>query len=190
MPKPVQLGPWVAGQDTFHDPGHPVFQAGARGGARLVAASNVDVDDAGSYARRAGTTERVTASAAGLSVFSGAGLLLMQDGGSILLVDPSDWSTSELVTGLTADAKIIWHEHAGQVFWTNGEDELGASQTMESRTIGAARYRPSHLARRAEILARGATRLLRRSSMRRASSTRPAKRVSSRWTGRRTSLRP
>lgn len=116
---PVQIGPWPLGQDTFHeDPSHAVFQSGGEVPARLISASNVDLTDEGWAALRPGLVERVTATA-GLNGFSGAGLMLLQDGGVIKKIDPSDWSESSLVTGLGGD-RVEFLEHAGQVWWTDG----------------------------------------------------------------------
>lgn len=117
-----QAGPWPLGLDNVHDPKHAVFQLPEQPGdqpARLTLAENVDIDNGGWLQRRAGLVERVSV-ATGKTVFAGAGLLLAQDGGSILLVDPDDWSSSTLVSGLASDALVVFHEHAGQVFWTNG----------------------------------------------------------------------
>ena len=117
----ISLGPW-SGIDNVHDADAGVFQIAGENEARrpaLVTALDVDLNDDGWPQRRGGVVEG-TALTAGLSVFSGAGLLLAQDGGTIQLVDPDDWSTQPLVTDLTADALIHFHTHAGQVWWTNG----------------------------------------------------------------------
>ena len=117
---PIPLGPWVEGQDTFHtDLTHPVFQAKAEGGVRAAAITNLDIDDHGWLTLRAGLTSRV-ATTDGLNVFSGAGLLLVQDQGTIKSVNTGDWSTSNVVTGLNASARVHFHEFDNQVWWTNG----------------------------------------------------------------------
>jgi hypothetical protein len=85
----------------------------------LHAAVNLDINDAGEVSRRDGLAGWVTAATAGKAVFSGLGLLLMQDGGKILKITGEETS-AELVTGLNADARVSFCEHAGQVFWTNG----------------------------------------------------------------------
>jgi len=114
---PLQLGPWPQGQDTFHNETHAVFQPGEQRLARLSRAVNVDLDDEGWPKRRAGTTLRIALT--GSRLFANNSLVLVQDETSILSVDPSDWSTTELVSGLSGNP-IVFHEHAGQVFWTDG----------------------------------------------------------------------
>lgn len=117
---PISLGPWLEGQDTFHsDLTHNVFQPQEGGGVRLSILTNMDLDDEGSARLRAGLTDRVTTTAA-LNTFSGAGLLLLQDQGVIKSVNTGDWSTSDIVTGLNASARVDFHEHDNQVWWTNG----------------------------------------------------------------------
>lgn len=114
----ITIGPWPEGMDTFHSETHQLFQVGGETLPRLVSAVNVDLDDEGRPKRRAGLTEQISVTA-GKGVFSGAGLLLVQDGGTIKKITlPSTEST--IVSGLDADARIIFHEHAGQIFWSNG----------------------------------------------------------------------
>jgi hypothetical protein len=55
-----------------------------------------------------------------MNVFSAFGLLLAQDGGSILLVDPDTKTSSVLVSGLDSDRRVSFHAHADQIYWTNG----------------------------------------------------------------------
>lgn len=119
---PINLGPW-SGIDNVHDPDAAVFQAAGENEKRrpaVLTATDVDIDNDGRFVRRGGV-EAGTALSAGLSVFSGAGLLLVQDGGDIKTVDPADWSASILVTGLNPERRVVFHEHAAQVFWTNKE---------------------------------------------------------------------
>jgi hypothetical protein len=79
----------------------------------------VDLDDEGFPQLRSGFTT-LTALTSGLNVFAGAGLLLLQDNGVIYSVNPSTGATTSLVTGLSTSARVEFHEHAGQIFWTNG----------------------------------------------------------------------
>lgn len=116
---PISVGPWLEGQDTFHtDLTHAVFQPG-ESGARLSALTNLDLTDEGTARLRAGLTSRVAATT-GLNTFSGAGLLLLQDAGVIKSVNTTDWTTSSVVTGLNASARVDFHEHDNQIWWTNG----------------------------------------------------------------------
>lgn len=118
---PIFLGPW-SGIDNVHEADARTFQPPGELEKRvptLVQASNVDFNDDGWPSTRGALVQKV-ALTDGLAVFSGAGLLLAQDEGTIKLVDPSDWSTTDLVTGLATDQRVEFHTHAGQVFWTNG----------------------------------------------------------------------
>jgi len=120
----VPIGQFIEGMDSLHAEDDQVFnpvasQNGYTAPSRCVAAVNVDFDDAGRYPRRDGTTERVSATA-GLSVFSALGLLLFQDQGTIKKITVADFSTTNLVTGLNASAKVVFHEHYGAIWWTNG----------------------------------------------------------------------
>lgn len=119
---PINLGPW-SGIDNVHDTDAAVFQAAGENEKRrpaVLTATDVDIDNDGQFARRGGV-EAGTVLAAGSSVFSSAGLLLVQDGSEIKQVNPADWSTSTLVTGLNPAQRVVFHEHAAQVFWSNKE---------------------------------------------------------------------
>ena len=117
--KPVSLGPW-SGVDNFHAPDHRVFQPPARGEppARLVAATDVDLDDEGLISSRPWVTE-VMVLAAGKNLFSALDVLLIQDGASIKQIDTVAWAATNLVTGLTAGSVVAFHEFDGHIFWTD-----------------------------------------------------------------------
>lgn len=117
--KPKRISPWLGGIDNFHSANHSVFQVEGNKAIRLRAAENINIDNTGRAFRRLGLTSWNTISTAGLNVFSGAGMLLLQDGGSILRVTGIN-TASSLVTGLSSSARIHFHEHAGQIYWTNG----------------------------------------------------------------------
>lgn len=114
------FGPWPAGQDTFHAPSHAVFQLSDGRRERLAVAVNVNIDDEGWALRRAGLIQRLSLSN-GLGTFAFGSFLFVQDGGTILSIDQTAWTSTSLVTGLTASARVLFYEHAGQVWWTNGE---------------------------------------------------------------------
>lgn len=117
-----QLGPWK-GMNNAQQADARVFQLPQREERRLPAvavATDVDFDNDGWVQRRADIEQRI-ALTEGLAGFSGVGLLLVQDSGTIKRVDPTDWSTVDLVTGLSPLLRVVFHTHAGQVFWTNGE---------------------------------------------------------------------
>lgn len=120
MATPVQIGSWPEGQDTFHRETHGVFQPNDNGVCRLAAAVDVDLDDEGWARRRSGLIKRVNA-VAGKTAFYGAGLLLIQDGGTIKRIDPNGWNPTVVVSGLSG-ARMSFYEHAGQVWWTDGSD--------------------------------------------------------------------
>ena len=119
---PLQTGPWVEGEDSVHEATHAVFQVGGETPARLTAAENVYFTDDGWARIRLGLTERISTTT-GLNLFSGAGLLLLQDAGVIKLVNTSTWETSDLVTGLTADARIKFYAFNDVIYWSNGTEK-------------------------------------------------------------------
>lgn len=114
------LSPWLLGQDTFHTEEHEVFQVGKEAPPRLTAVINADLDDSGKPYQRAGLTSRLDTTA-GLAVTNFGSYIYVQDEGTIKKLDPSDWSETSPVTGLTADAVVRFQQHAGQLWWTNGE---------------------------------------------------------------------
>lgn len=118
---PIQtLGPWPLGADNVRKETNAVFNRG-RGPARLITAENVDIDDEGWVELRSGITERTTGTAFKNGV-SCAGMILLQDGGSVIKVSPGDpFVQASLVTGLSASAKIHFAEFQGHCFYTNGE---------------------------------------------------------------------
>lgn len=121
----VSAGPWPLGQDTVSPPTSVVFQSITRDrptAPRLVRAVNVDIDNQGWVTRRAGTTARVAGTAL-QGAFSGAGLLLVQDGGAIYRVTPgTPYTATALVTDLSDSARVSFVEwDQDTVFWTNGE---------------------------------------------------------------------
>ncbi len=121
----ISIGQFVEGMDTLHAEDDQVFNpvASQDGGLsaprRCRAAINVDLDDSGRPQLRDGTTSRVSATS-GLATFSALGLLLFQDQGTIKKVDPDTYATTDLVTGLNTSAKVVFHEHNGAIWWTNG----------------------------------------------------------------------
>jgi len=122
MTEPISLTPFK-GVDNYHKATHPVFQPGEQPTA-LTACENFLLDDAGIPVVRSGLTSRTTPTAAqDLFSFNREGLLLIQDGATIVKVDPSDsYSESTLVSGLDDTDAIRFCEHAAQVFYTDGTD--------------------------------------------------------------------
>ena len=112
------LSPWPLGQDTYHPADHEVFQPSSKVPARLQAAVNVDVDDSGAVHRRSGSTEQAVLTD-GQNVVAFGDYLFVQDGEAIKKVDPSDWTSSSLVTGLS-EGRVEFLEHAGRLWWTDG----------------------------------------------------------------------
>lgn len=119
----LPLNAFVEGMDSLHAEYEDVFQPVITGNGytnprRCRAAINVDFDNDGRWQLRAGTTQRVAATS-GLGVFSALGLLLFQDQGTIKKV-ASDYTATNVITGLDSSALIYFHEHAGAIWWTNG----------------------------------------------------------------------
>lgn len=116
MHQEVTIGPWLEGLDIWHKTDHRVFQPD---GGRLLVAENVFLDDEGIAEGRPGLTKYVTGTT-GTGAFSGAGLLLMQDGTTIKKVTGSE-TTTNLVTGL-GGSRVEYHANLGNVFWTDGTE--------------------------------------------------------------------
>lgn len=121
------LSKFPLGEDSKHTPKDDPFQLPIPdalfpqdGIPRLTEAKNVDIDDFGRCKRRKGLTVVDAVSTSGKNVFSGADLLLEQDGGTINSINISTEAVTPLVTSLSTSAKVLFHEHDGQVFWTNG----------------------------------------------------------------------
>lgn len=119
------IGQFIEGMDSIHAEDDSVFgpimsDRSIGPPARCVDASNVNFDDNGRPEIRDGTTQQVAATS-GLATFSALGMLFYQDQGTIKKIDPDDsFSEVEVITGLNASAKVIFHEHAGTIYWTNG----------------------------------------------------------------------
>lgn len=123
MPAPlISLGPFPLGEDRVHATNHAVFQVGGKIPPRLPLAENVDLDDTGWPALRSGITD-VVAGTAIKNVVSAAGLLLLQDQGTIYKITPgAPYTAVALVTGLDSDLRVHFHEWAEDtVLWSNGE---------------------------------------------------------------------
>jgi len=128
---PIQLGPWTKGQDTFHSPRHSIFLPNDNG-SRVVSAINVDWRSSGWPTVRSGLTERLVA-ADGLTVFSGLGLLLVQDGGTIYSINTTTWATTSLVTGLDDTTRVEFLVHGNRCLWSNG---IVKGQIYSNDTVG------------------------------------------------------
>jgi hypothetical protein len=118
----VAIGPWALGEDNVHAQDNDVFQQTRRGGGRLLAAENIDLRDDGWPLLREGTVTKLSRAGA-LSMFSGAGMLLVQFGTQLHIVDDSGdvWASTPIVTKLRAGEPLKYAEHAGNVFWLNSE---------------------------------------------------------------------
>lgn len=119
------LGPFEQGADNRHEAYAAVFQPRQSrdemlGPRRCVSAVNVRFNNDSWWDLRPGTTQKVAATA-GLNIFVGLGMLFYQDQGVIKRVtNLSTWTTSNVVTGLNASAKVIFHEYESWILWTNG----------------------------------------------------------------------
>lgn len=119
---PISLGPW-RGIDNVHAPDAQTFQIPGEREQRLaslVTATDVDLDDDGWPMSRL-PTATLTALTTGLGGFSGAGLLLVQEAGTISKINVSTGAKTAIVTGLDTADPVRFHEFAGQVWWCNRE---------------------------------------------------------------------
>lgn len=120
-PSPVGLGPWQ-GLDTVDDATGGPFQPRERPddpAPFLREAVNVDLDRLGWPRRRTGRTKRLALSNAH-ALASVGGRLLVADSGALLAVEPRDWSTRVIASGLQPGAPVSFTEAGGEVFWTDG----------------------------------------------------------------------
>lgn len=120
------LGPWPNGQNTVQSPASNIFQLQDPNAmfkkenvGSLLRAINVNFDNDGWPLRRAGTSQ-VLAGTTGLSAFTTKDYFLFQDGGTLYKVNTTNWSTTALVSGLNAAAKIKYLNYANQIWFTNG----------------------------------------------------------------------
>lgn len=122
MPDPLELGPWPLGEDNAHDRHDAVYMPSGDRPARLLEARNVDLDNQGYPTRRPGTTSVLSGTSFKPGIASKAGLLLVQDQGTIKRIIPgTPFTTQDLVTGLSTSAIVRFEEYANFVLWTNGE---------------------------------------------------------------------
>lgn len=122
MTEAIRLGPWPLGIDNVHAADHAVYQVPGRGDppARLLGAPNVELNDEGWPRSRPGTVPWTTLTA-GRRLCSAGGLLLCQDGDSLLRIDPADGSSEVLIDGLLdAEARCLIQEFQGAVLVTDG----------------------------------------------------------------------
>lgn len=118
----IGLGPWM-GIDNVHQPDDRTFQVpGAREKrlAALVAAHNVDLTDDGWPRSRPGTAQ-VLALTAGRRMVSAGGMLLVQEGDTLLQWDPETAESTVLLEDLVdADPYCHMVEYQGDVLVTDG----------------------------------------------------------------------
>jgi hypothetical protein len=122
--KPISI-PGFSGVDNVHSPDARTFQPPGEMEKRLpalVAATDVDLDDDGWPSSRRGTSELAELTS-GLGGFSGNGLLLVQEAGTISVIDTTTdpVTATPLITGLDAADPIRFHEFEGQIWWCNKE---------------------------------------------------------------------
>lgn len=88
----------------------------------LRAAINVDLDRQGWPRRRSGQT-KIMGLSDGHSGFAVGNQLYLVDGTELIRVDGRSYETAVVATGLTAGKRVSFAEHAGDVYWTNGEQK-------------------------------------------------------------------
>jgi hypothetical protein len=122
MAKPISIGPF-AGIDNVHAADSSTFQIIGELEKRrmaLVAATDVDLDDDGWPSSRT-PTETVLELTTGLGGFSGAGWLLVQEAGTVSMVDTATPAKTTAVESLDAADPVRYHEFDDQVWWCNKE---------------------------------------------------------------------
>lgn len=82
----------------------------------LVEAVNVDLDNSGGIARRAGT--QLVRAGASHSLWAMGDMALFAAGGNLLRLHP-DYSAQVLASGLTPDAPVSYVEVNGRIYWSN-----------------------------------------------------------------------
>ena len=121
-------GAWTiaawSGINNVEAPDHPVFQGGAgRDGsvpAAVVAASDVDLDNAGRFKRRQSVRSRLVL-ANPLGVWSVSGLLLAQDGVTLGRVTDLEGSPAlSPLIALNAPTRVVVHQHANKILVAQG----------------------------------------------------------------------
>lgn len=121
----LPFGGFVGGTDNYHAADDRVFDTvstneGINPPRRCQLSTNIVFNDEGLPELRPGSVQRITATD-GLAAFSALGMLFYQDQGVIKRVTgTSPYATTDVVTGLNASAVVEFHEHAGEIYWTNG----------------------------------------------------------------------
>jgi hypothetical protein len=100
----------------------------------LVAAVNVDIDNAGQPSRRAGTT--LARAGTPHSLWAQGDMCLFAEGASLKRLYP-DYSADTLTTGLTVGARMAYVEVNGRIYWSN-EHQTGVIADGRSRSWGMA----------------------------------------------------
>lgn len=125
MSKAIPILPCPGGMNNVLAPSHARFQPRVSNGQPvppefMQSIIDLDLDSDGALSTRAGLVQEL-ALTAGKTLWAGADTLLIQEAGTISKVTLGVLNTkTPLVTGLSASARVLFHEHAGQVFWTNG----------------------------------------------------------------------
>lgn len=117
----IPLGPW-RGINNVDAPDHASLQPPAQGQPLAFLREAVDVDLASDgWPRTRQGFESVAPLVDGRAIFAGAGLLLVQDGGSIVRLVPGDPAVKTvLVEGLDPELRAIFCAHFDQVYWSCG----------------------------------------------------------------------
>jgi hypothetical protein len=115
-PQPIALGPWPLGVDNVHASDHAVFQVGGEAPARLVAASNLDLDDTGRLYRRPGLVTAL-ADLVAVGAWEVAGRHFLQDGDGTLW-EVRNGVAVAVVQELVRRPALV--AHAGLIYGSDG----------------------------------------------------------------------
>lgn len=123
----VSLAGWPLGLDNISNEAEVKPKA-------LREAVNVDIGRGGELHRRRGYTLRVAGTAVH-SITAVGSTVLFVDGDTLYLLDTTDWSTTELLTGLTNEARMSYAQAEDKIYFANGS-EIGAVDVRTGTATG------------------------------------------------------
>lgn len=100
------------------------------------ASSNIDFLRSGQQRSRPGRTPILTALVDAGSLHAARGLLLMQEAGALKRIDVNERTATTLETGLNPNLPVSYAEAAGQIWWSNGEQQGRITRAGEAKSWG------------------------------------------------------